>query len=145
MSGASPGTKLDCKSCSFSWNNSETKRFSLLFRTLKIKIRRIPPPEPWRGLKEETDLPPPAPGKEEIAITPPKPKIGLQKDVIIGIKTIITPMKNKHQKAAGTLGNSVGTLEICGENFGTPPNPSMGLTKERCVVVIALMPLVTPL
>ena len=112
--------------------------FLLLFRTLKIKIRRIPPPEPCRGLKEETDLPPPAPGKEEIAITPPKPKIGHLKDVIIGIKTIITPMKNKHQKAAGTLG-------ICGENFGTPPNPSMGLTKEQCVDVVALMPLVTPL
>ena len=33
---------------------------------MKIKICRIPPLEPCRGLKEETDLPPPAPGKEEI-------------------------------------------------------------------------------
>ena len=121
MSGASPGTKLDCKSCILSWNNSETLKIKI-----KIKILRIPPPEPWRGLKEETDLPPPAPGKEEIAITPPKPKIGHPKEVIIGIKTINTPMKNEHQKAAGTLGNIIGTLE----NFGTPPKPSMGLTKE---------------
>ena len=120
MSDASPGTKLDCKSCSFSWNNSETLKIKI-----KIKIRRIPPPEPWRGLKEETDLPPPAPGKEEIAITPPKPKIGHLKEVIIGINTIITPTKNEHQKVAGTLGN-----------FGTPPKPSMGLTKEWCVVVV---------
>ena len=30
-----------------------------------LKIRRMPPPEPCRGLREETDLPP------EIEVTPP--------------------------------------------------------------------------
>ena len=41
------------------------KELFLLFQTLKIY--RVPTPEPCRGLKEETDLPSPAPGKEEIA------------------------------------------------------------------------------
>ena len=31
-----------------------------------LKICRMPPPEPCKGLKEKTDATPPAPGKDEL-------------------------------------------------------------------------------
>ena len=34
-----------------------------------LKIRRMPPPEPCKGLREKTDATPPAPGKDESDFT----------------------------------------------------------------------------
>ena len=34
-----------------------------------LKICRMPPPEPMRGLREKTDTTPPAPGKDELDFT----------------------------------------------------------------------------